>query len=123
MQLPTDGAFQLGRGVRFAAITDGLSNTILVGEKHVPLQGHGQGWLDSSVYNGEYPVCYLRGAGMGAGIAQFLNEPDWKWGSYHTGVCLFAMCDGSVQALAKGTSPDTLMRMCQINDGMVVPEY
>jgi len=119
MQLPTDGAFQLDTSVRFSAITDGLSNTILVGEKHVPLGKFGQGWLDSSLYNGEYPVCYLRGAGMGVGIAQFNNEPYWKWGSYHTAVCLFALCDGSVQTLSKSIAPDVLGRLCQINDGQV----
>ena len=32
-----NGAFRAVKGVRFAEITDGLSNTLLVGEKHVPL--------------------------------------------------------------------------------------
>jgi hypothetical protein len=123
MQLPTDGVFQLGRSVRFSAITDGSSNTFLVGEKHVPLNAFGQGWLDSSVYNGEYPVCYLRGGGMGVGIAQFNNEPIWTWGSYHTAVCLFSFCDGSVRSLSKAVPPDTLAALCQINDGMVLPDY
>lgn len=124
MQLPTDGAFQLGgKGITTQHITDGMSNTILVGEKHVPLKNFGEGWLDSSVYNGEYPVCYLRGAGMGVGLAQFRDEVSWKWGSYHTAVCLFALCDGSVRGIAHHVDPTTLAYLCQINDGQVLGDF
>jgi hypothetical protein len=124
MHLPIDGAFQLGgKGVRFSAISDGSSNTLLAGEKHVPLQTFGQGWLDSSVYNGEYPVSYLRGGGNGVGLAQYRNENSWKFGSYHTGVCQFVLCDGSVRGLAHYIDPTILGRLCQINDGMVLGDY
>ena len=37
------GAFAMGRGVRFADFTDGLSNTFLIGEKHVPIGKEGIG--------------------------------------------------------------------------------
>jgi hypothetical protein len=113
----------LGKSVRLSYITDGTSNTFLVGEKHVPMQTFGQGWLDSSVYNGEYPICYLRGSGKGVGIAQFNNDPNWKWGSYHTAVCLFSFCDGSVRNISKMISPETLAMLCQINDGNVLGDY
>jgi len=118
-----DGAFQLGGGVRFSAILDGSSNTVLAGEKHVPLNNFGQGWLDSSVYNGEYPLTYLRGAGYGIGIAQYHNEQSWKFGGYHTAVSLFAMCDGSVRGIAKTIPPETLALLCRINDGQVLPDF
>jgi prepilin-type N-terminal cleavage/methylation domain-containing protein len=122
--ITNDGAFQLGgRGIRFSALLDGSSNTVLVGEKHVPLANFGQGWLDSSVYNGEYPLTYLRGAGSGVGIAQFHNEQSWKWGSYHTAVTLFAFCDGGVRSLSNMTPPDTLALLCKINDGQVIGDY
>lgn len=76
------GAFQLGSmGVKLAAISDGLSNTILAGEKHVPKNAFGVGVLDSSTYNGDYPLCFTRSAGMGVGIAQTPDEVTWKWGS------------------------------------------
>ena len=123
MQAPTDGAFQLGGGVKFSAITDGTSNTILLGEKHVPLRLFGEGWLDSSVYNGDYPLCYLRGAGNGLGLAGLRDEVSWKFGSYHTGVCLFAFCDGSVRALSHQIDPTTLALLCQINDGYVIGDF
>jgi hypothetical protein len=121
--LTNDGAFQLGSGIRFSAITDGTSNTLLVGDKHVPNNAFGLGWLDSSVYNGEYPISYLRGANPVVGLAQFHNDPGWKFGSYHTGVCQFVLCDGSVRGLFHGISPITLTQLCQINDGTVIGDF
>src|SRR5262249_22226167 len=40
------------KGFGFLSFTDGLSNTLLVGEKHVPLGKEGVGWWDCSLYNG-----------------------------------------------------------------------
>ena len=120
--LTTDGPFQLGRGIRFSAISDGLSNTILLGDKHVPLNTFGQGWLDSSVYNGDNPLSYLRSGGTG-GLAMFRNENTWKFGSYHTAVCLFALCDGSVRNIFHGIDAVTFARLCQMNDGHVIGEF
>jgi hypothetical protein len=54
------GPFQLGKGLTFAAFTDGLSNTLLIGEKHVPLGKFGVGWWDCSIYNGDYNQCSTR---------------------------------------------------------------
>jgi len=121
--LTSDGPFQLGRGIRFSAISDGLSNTLLVGDKHVPINTFGQGWLDSSVYNGDIPLSYLRGAGNGTALAQYRNEISWKFGSYHTAVCLFALCDGSVRNIFHGIDPVTFARLCQMNDGQVIGEF
>ena len=40
-------------GTTFASITDGLSNTAIVGEKHVPQSRFGRSPWDSSVYNSD----------------------------------------------------------------------
>jgi hypothetical protein len=120
----TYGAFQLdGKGVRFTEITDGLSNTLMVGEKHVPRDGFGVGWLDSSAYNGDYPASYTRGGGNGVGLAQSQNEISWKFGSYHTAVCQFVMCDGSVRGLFHSIDPYVLGLLAQRNDGQVIPDF
>ncbi len=124
MDVLPNGAFQLeGRGVRFGAITDGLSNTLLVGEKNVPIKGFGLGWLDSSTYNGDNHVCWGRGVAPGVGLAQYLNDPGWKFGSYHTTTCQFAFCDGSVQNLPNTINPATLWLLANRNDGLVIPDY
>jgi hypothetical protein len=109
--------------VRFDEITDGLSNTILAGEKHVPVGTFGVGYLDASTWNGDNLVSCVRCGGNGIGIAQFLNDPGWKFGSYHKNVCQFVMGDGSVQSLLSSIAPATLGLLLDINDGEVIPPY
>jgi hypothetical protein len=118
------GAFQLGgMAVKMLDITDGASSTILAGEKHVPMYNFGVGVLDSSTYNGDYPYCFTRAAGMGLGIAQSNTEWSWKWGSYHPHVCLFVFCDGSVQILKKAIPPDSLGALCTRSGDEPTPEW
>jgi hypothetical protein len=110
-------------GVRLSEVTDGLSNTLMVGEKHVPVGQFGVGFLDSSAYNGDYPMCYTRGAGMGTGIAQTLDSPDWQYGSFHPAVCQFVMVDASVHAVSKNIDPNVLAVLAIRNDGLPTPDY
>ena len=56
------GPFQLGTGYRFADFTDGLTSTLLVGEKQVAAGRHGVGWSDCSLYDGAFPQCSTRAA-------------------------------------------------------------
>ena len=123
--MSSNGAFQFGRpsGVRFAEITDGLSNTILVGEKHVALNKFGIGWCDCSTYNGDYPTCSGRAGGPNFPLAATLDDPGWKFGSYHTGVVQFAMGDGGVRRLSVTIDPSTLALLCDRADGQVIPDY
>jgi hypothetical protein len=93
----------------------------MVGEKHVPLKQFGVGVLDSCTYNGDYPLCCTRGGGMGIGLATSLTDPYWKFGSYHTAVCQFVFCDGSVQGLPHAITSDTLGLLLCINDGQSIP--
>jgi hypothetical protein len=109
--------------VRFAEITDGLSNTILAGEKHVPAGTFGQGNKDASTYNGDNLVSCTRCGGNGVGLAQSLNDPGWKFGSYHTAAVQFVMGDGRVIGLPRSISPDTLGLLLDIDDGLVIPDY
>jgi prepilin-type processing-associated H-X9-DG protein len=124
IQIPLDGVFVIGGpGVRIEEITDGTSNTLLVGEKHVPQGYFGYGWLDNSTYNGDYPQNFCRAAGPNFPLGQTVSQTTWSFGSYHTGVVQFAFADGHVQALPATIDPITLGLLASRNDGRVIPEY
>ncbi len=109
-------------------VTDGTSQTFLVGEKHVPLSMFGQSgptWGDGSIYNGDFPRNFSRIAGqpkfnLGTGPTD-LNGP-WhcKFGSYHAGVCQFLFTDGHIVALSTSIDLNVLNRLAVRNDGIPV---
>ena len=107
----------------FADITDGLSNTLMVGEKHVPEGRFGVGWLDSSIYNGNYTPPTCRSAGPDAPLAKTRTEISCVFGSYHPSVCQFTFCDGSVHGLSPTIDLDVLGRLACRNDGEPVGNY
>jgi prepilin-type processing-associated H-X9-DG protein len=124
---PTDGAFfQFGSvGNPFLAITDGLSNTLMVGEKHIPRGWFGKGWYDNCYYNGDYTLSTMRAAGPDFPLAQSPtdNTAGWVFGSYHPGMCPFAFCDGSVRSLVNSTDRSVLGLLACRNDGLPIPPY
>jgi prepilin-type processing-associated H-X9-DG protein len=108
-------------------ITDGLSNTLMVGEKHVPLGKFGVGWLDSSIYNGNYSPPTCRSAGPDCPLETDMKDDQfgssWVFGSYHPGLCQFVFCDGSVHALRTSIDPHVLGLLASRNDGQVIGDY
>jgi len=116
------GAFQLGTPLRFADFSDGLSNTFLIGEKHVPQGKQGYGWWDCSQYNGDFYQCNTRAAGRRFPLTTNPNDTGWKFGSMHTQVVMFCFADGHVKAIPEITSPYILELMGMRNDGEVIPE-
>jgi prepilin-type N-terminal cleavage/methylation domain-containing protein len=105
------------------SITDGLSNTLFIGEKHVPLDAFGHRDLggDSSIYNDDHPGVNQRIAGPKNLLARSPTEQyNIQFGSYHTGICQFNLGDGSVRPLAVSLSGTTLSRLSVRNDGQVV---
>jgi prepilin-type processing-associated H-X9-DG protein len=110
-------------GIQMKDITDGTNCTILAGEKHVPIGYFGVGWLDNSTYNGDYLACYTRGASDSVGLAQSLDDPGWKFGSYHIWVCQFVFCDGHVEGIRHNIDPEILFLLVQRDDGQVIPDY
>ena len=115
---------------KFKDVTDGLSNTFLAGEKYVHPEHWGEAaWGDSSFRNddaGGVNVVF-RQAGPGFPIvtsAQHDLIPAStalaSFGGEHPGVCMFAMCDGSVRGISPEINSVTLGYLSNIGDGEVV---
>ena len=112
---------------KFREIRDGLSNTLFVGEKHVLPGTFGTNTPanvdantgDGSIYNGDHPWVISRGAGPDFPLANRNTEFNSQFGSWHPGVCQFAMGDGSVQILSTDIEPVTLGRLAHRDDGEI----
>jgi prepilin-type N-terminal cleavage/methylation domain-containing protein len=127
--LATGQAPKILSDVSFKKITDGLSNTIMVGEKQVPMTKLGLPSGDDSIYNADYPNTHTRGAGETFPPAPSANYGDSPgpedddfgdlFGSNHPGTINFAACDGSVHSISPNIDLVTYWRLAARNDGEV----
>jgi type II secretory pathway pseudopilin PulG len=112
--------------VQLKRITDGLSNTLFVGEKHLHEEGAGRGdYGDASVYNADEAYCFIRYAGPGRPLAAGPFETRGPWnnsvfGSWHPEICQFLIGDGSVRPIMNTIDTTTLSYLANRQDGQVV---
>jgi len=106
-----DGARLLGWRDKMAdrKITDGISKTFLIGEKHVPAERLGAMPEDAPAFDGNMFASSVRLSGPGMPLARGANDADetqaMSFGSWHAGgICNFAMADCSVRSLPTTTS-------------------
>lgn len=103
-----------------ASISDGLSNTCLVGEKHVPI----------SAYNAASSLGHDQSllSGVDVDITRWVRHPPIPdrsgdniraFGSAHLDSIRMAMCDGSVRAINYEIDRRTFVRMGNRHDGRV----
>jgi prepilin-type N-terminal cleavage/methylation domain-containing protein len=133
-------------GVNFAAATDGLSNTILAGEKNVPqyhLSKKGPSQFDGPGYRGRADTDYhsrgwsIRRAGVGFPIARSPKEDcgapsntaarnlpcGMQFGSHHPAVCQFVLGDASVRGINITVAETVLDALARRADGVVVSDF
>jgi hypothetical protein len=109
-------------GRRMSEFTDGTSNTMFMGEKHVQVGQFGKVSGDCSTYNGD-KGCGFRGAGPNYPLARIPSQNlNANYGSYHPGVCLFVLADGSIRALKVSINTTVLGYVADVDDGMTIPE-
>jgi prepilin-type N-terminal cleavage/methylation domain-containing protein len=116
--------------IGFRDIRDGLSQTLFIGEKHIPrdrsdtnppgLRGFGHP-QDSALYNGDHRNYCTTGIGAPLRGPES-NSTGVQFGGWHPGICQFVMGDGSVRALAISISPTTLENYAARADGQVITE-
>jgi hypothetical protein len=113
--------------VKFSEITDGLSNTLAIGEKHVPLGSGCMGCAgskeDGAVFHSG-PAGVFRRASVNNLLASAPTD-DYhnQFGSHHTGIVQFAFADGSVRGLKTSVPGTTLGLLANRADGQPIPDY
>jgi prepilin-type N-terminal cleavage/methylation domain-containing protein/prepilin-type processing-associated H-X9-DG protein len=112
----------------FNRITDGLSKTLMVGEKHIPINELAR---QGSVYNGDNQYNCARVAGPEAPLARSpLDRTLCKdvpgrcqlcvcdnFGSWHHGTVQFVFADGHVSAISISTSVNVMALLAIRDDG------
>lgn len=103
-------------------VTDGLSNTFLCGEMHIPLGKIATPEWNPCQYDGTWFYSHARVGGIGVPLAQsptddVLGMGLFAFGSWHSNVCQFALADGSVSVVRNNISTTTLERLCHRSDG------
>ena len=108
---PGDGAILCHRTVRFAELSRGLSNTLLVGERtmaRVPST-----WLGVDVL-GEDAACRLLGSAMTSPNCRDCDECEFD--SRHPGGSNFLLGDGSVRMISESINRDEYRRLARRSD-------
>jgi len=130
----TTGIFSLpNEGRQFRDITDGASNTMMVGERHYQLPtnasttytqwaGTTHGTQSGSSYYGSMEIA--------GGTGYPLNEPqstNWMFrhwfNSMHPGGAMFSFADGSVHFISDTIDMTTYQNLSNRHDGQTLGEY
>jgi prepilin-type N-terminal cleavage/methylation domain-containing protein len=106
-------------------ISDGTSNTLMLGEKHVPKGREGlEDSGDHSCYNGVGYNSAQRVAGPSFPLARDIFDRSSgfrdRFGGPHPSVVMFALCDGSIRGLRRSIDNTNLQRLAMRNDGQVI---
>ena len=118
----------LGHKVTMAGVSDGTSNTMMLGESRIHLSfinaggccgdnepAFNSGWADDVVRHGNVPPAPdITDAAVASGA------PDGMFGGSHTGGLNICLADGSVRFIRFGVSQTTFQRLNRRDDGQVL---
>ncbi len=128
---PEDGSTDWESQVSFKSITDGLTNTFLAGEKHIPI---GADDRQGSIYNGDNQDNIVRVVGLELPIANGADDMFTcrgcgssdnscicdTFGSWHPGICQFVYVDGHVKGVSVSADLIVIDQMAVRNDGIPI---
>lgn len=132
--LADDGVFHPGLKVRLNHITDGTTNTIMIGERPPGPDGYSAGWYSAKTYT-RCQTCQILPAGslgvlpsgacpsapsFAPGQSDDLCSTGRFW-STHPGGANFAFCDGSVRFLTYSVAPILSALATRAGGGSVSP--
>ena len=109
--------------VAFRDCPDGLSNTLMVGESHVPPAEDLRSPYSGPAYLGRHLTNFARVAAPGVPLAKSPKDPtasQYNFGSTHDGLVQFLLGDGSVRPLSTSTSSTVLGRLANRSDNREV---
>jgi prepilin-type N-terminal cleavage/methylation domain-containing protein len=128
--------------LRLAGVTDGLSSTVMAGEKRLKWEQFGRSYDDNEPFthpgwDSEIERRAVRDADRPAGdrgpsrdvFDSVGSHGPWadpfaglqQFGAAHPTSCNLVMCDGSVRAMKYNPDPETFRRLTVRNDGRPVP--
>ena len=133
----SDGFFtRAGYGAKMADISDGMSNTIMVGEILPECNDHGGGgWPhDNNMANAhattlvtpnDFTTCANIPGGSNKAACGATNNWTYSWGfrSKHTGGCHVLLGDGTVRFVSQNIAATTWRYLGRVDDGQVVGEF
>ena len=115
---------------KFRDVEDGLSNSLMIGEKHVHPDHYGESaYGDNSYLNGDSIHNYSRLAGPNIPLITLDQEYEFPqsvlqnaFGSSHDDIVHFAFGDGSARALKTSVNSQVLGYLMTIADGVVIEQ-
>ena len=113
----TDGVLFVNSSVRLRDITDGMSNTLGIGERGIPQQLN-VGWALCGANSDAFLSVQF---GIGPGDASGThNDHFWSW---HPGGVQFVLMDGSVRFFSSNLSQSVITGLSTRGSGEVIEEY
>ena len=103
--------------IRLADVTNGTSNTFLIGEKYLMREQYSLGYYYALQGTGVIDCQWFFYPFQDSNVLSLLNE---GFGSAHSNAMHVAFCDGSVQAISYNIDYETFRRLGNRHDGLPI---